>query len=139
MSVSTIVGTQAPRRAHAVHAGSRSYKRFFGHLGEMMAAMLLGMFAGGMLGVGDLSDPVIEAVLWLVAMVGPMAAWMRFRGMTWRQATEMSIAMAVPTLAALLALWGGAITSRTVNSIEHGAMAPAMLALMIYRRRQYGL
>lgn len=138
MSLSTIARTGTHSGTHAHNAGGRSLKRFFGHFGEMAVAMMLGMAVGGMLGIARVGNPELKAALWLVAMTAPMVAWMRYRGMSWRQSAEMSVAMALPTLAALPAFWGGLITPRALNSIEHSAMLPAMFALMVFRRREYG-
>lgn len=124
---------------HAGHAGGRSFRRFFGHFGQMVLAMMIGMAVGGMLGISRVGNAELKAALWLVAMTVPMVGWMRYRGMSWRQSAEMSVAMAIPTLLAVPAFWGGLITPRTLNSIEHSTMVPAMLALMVYRRREYGL
>lgn len=139
MSATTIDRAQAPLRGHAHHGTGRSFKRFFGHFGEMMVSMMVGMAIGGMLGVSRIPNTELKALLWLVAMVVPMVGWMRFRGMSWRQSTEMAVAMAIPTVFGLVAFWTGTIAARSVNSIEHGSMMPAMLALMVYRHRQYGL
>lgn len=139
MSASAIELEQTHAGAHAHHAGGRSFKRFFGHFAEMAVAMMVGMAIGGMLGITRVGNTELKALLWLVAMTAPMVGWMRFRGMSWRQSAEMSVAMAIPTLAVLPALWGGLITPRTLNSVEHGTMLPAMLALMVYRRKEYGL
>ena len=138
MNVSTIARTGSHSGTHAHNAGGRSLKRFLRHFGEMTAAMMLGMAVGGMLGISRVSIPELKAALWLVVMTGPMVAWLRYRGMSWRQSAEMSVAMALPTLAALPGFWSGLITPRALNSIEHTAMLPAMFALMVFRRREYG-
>ena len=46
--------------------------------------------------------------------------------------------MIVPTAAILPLFWVGLITGTTLIGIEHLSMAPAMLALMAYRHRDYG-
>lgn len=130
---------RAPLGTHARHAGGPSLRRFLGHFAEMTLAMMVGMAVGGMLGISKVGSVELKAVLWLVAMTGPMVAWMRIRGMSWRQSAEMSLAMALPTLAVLPAFWGGLVTARTLSSVEHNAMAPAMFALMVLRRKEYGL
>lgn len=130
---------RAPVGTHARHAGGGSLRRFLGHFAEMVAAMMVGMAVGGMLGISKIGSVELKALLWLVAMTVPMVAWMRVRGMSWRQSAEMSLAMALPTLAVLPAFWGGLVTARTLHSVEHNAMVPAMFALMVLRRKEYGL
>jgi hypothetical protein len=96
------------------------------------------MAAGSALGVQHVSSIELRTVLWLVVMTLPMVVWMRIRRHgSWR-ATEMSVAMAAPAVAALSLHWLGAIPGSAVIGIEHAAMAPAMLALMVYRREHFG-
>jgi hypothetical protein len=121
---------------HDGHAPSR--RRFFGHFIEMQVAMMAGMAVGAPLGISGIASVELRAALWLVVMVVPMVAWMRVRGMSWRSSIEMSAAMAVPTVALLPVFWAGALAGKGLISIEHMSMAPAMLALMAFRRREYG-
>ncbi len=120
------------------HHGAPSRRRFLGHFIEMQVAMMVGMAAGGALGVSAIAGTELRAAAWMIAMVVPMVAWMRFRGMSWRASAEMSAAMLVPTLAALPIFWAGLIPGSLLIGIEHMSMGPAMLALMVYRRREYG-
>lgn len=124
--------------AHVHHGHGGSKKAFVLHFVEMNLSMMVGMFIGGALGVSRIPNVELKAILWLVAMTVPMVLWMRYRGMTWRQGTEMSLGMVVPTAAALLAFWAGLIPAQSVNGIEHGSMLPGMLAVMLYRRKEYG-
>lgn len=126
----------APHAAH--HAGAHSRLRFFGHFIEMQLAMMVGMALGGPLGISTIGSTELRALAWLLVMTVPMVAWMRFRGMSLRSSVEMSVAMAVPTLAVLPLFWGGLLTRGAVITIEHMSMAPAMLAIMAYRRHDYG-
>ena len=72
-------------------------------------------------------------------MTAPMVAWMRHRGHGWRPCGEMSAAMFVPTFVVvgmLAAGVGGGVHS--LMGIQHIAMFPAMLAVMLLRREEYG-
>jgi flagellar biosynthetic protein FliP len=139
--MATIEGAQvalAMEAPHAHHGGGHSRLRFAGHFVEMQLAMGVGMALGGPLGISGVAGTELRAALWLVAMILPMVAWMRFRGMPWRPTNEMSAAMAIPVLAALPLYWAGLIGASTVIGIEHMSMAPAMLVLMAVRRSDYG-
>lgn len=126
------IRAQVPKLAY-----ERLHLGFVLHATEMILAALLGMGIGSLVGLQDVADPVVRAVLWLVAMSLPMVAWMRIRGHSWRCAAEMTAAMAAPTVALFPLFWVGTISDATWNGIQHGWMTPAMLALMAYRRRQY--
>ena len=131
----------APRAITAgthAHHGGHSRRRFVGHFIEMQVAMMAGMALGGPLGIPEVASTELKAGLWLIAMVLPMVGWMRVRGMAWRPIAEMSASMVIPTVVLLPVLWLGLITGKTLIGLEHLSMAPAMLALMIYRRRDYG-
>ena len=140
MNAGSIELTQEGRPATAAHAhhGGRGKLRFVGHFLEMQVAMMVGMGVGGPLGIPHVANVELRAALWMIAMIVPMVAWMRFRGMGWRPSAEMSAAMLVPTVAALPLLWIGLIPGAALIGIEHMSMAPAMLAFMIYRRSDYG-
>jgi hypothetical protein len=138
MTTSTIDLTQT--HSHHAHHGHAPSKRAFAlHFVEMNVSMMVGMMMGGALGVNQVPDTTLKAVLWLVAMTLPMVGWMRIRGMSWRQGAEMSLGMAVPTAAALVLFSTGLIEPKAVNGIEHGSMIPGMLAVMLVRRKEYGL
>jgi hypothetical protein len=138
--MTTLEQTQVPPVAtsHAHHAGKHGRLRFAGHFIEMQLAMMVGMMLGGPLGIPAVGSTELRAALWLVAMIVPMVAWMTFRGMPWRSSAEMSAAMIVPTVAILPVFWAGLVTGTTFIGFEHLSMAPAMLALMVYRHREYG-
>lgn len=140
MNAGSIELTQDGRPAAPAHAhhGGRGKLRFAGHFLEMQVAMMAGMAVGGSLGISHVANVELRAALWLVAMIVPMVLWMRFRGMSWRGSAEMSASMIVPTAAALPLLWTGVIGGSALIGIEHMSMGPAMLALMIYRRADYG-
>ena len=123
---------------HAHHGAGHSRLRFAGHFIEMQVATSVGMGLGEPIGISAIPSVELRAAAWLLAMAVPMAGWMLVRGMTLRSSLEMSAAMAVPALVALPLFWAGALTGGAVITIEHMAMAPAMLVLMAIRRRDYG-
>jgi hypothetical protein len=71
-------------------------------------------------------------------MSAPMVAWMRHRGHRWAPAWEMTAAMFVPSAAAIALLWAGALEDgHALMMIQHVAMFPAMLAVMLFRIDEY--
>jgi hypothetical protein len=125
-------------------------RHFIRHYVEMVIAMLVGMFVLGgavvallaALGVdvGELYDdaPPVVVLGMALSMTVPMVAWMRHRGHGWAPAREMAAAMFVPAIAAIVLYWAGTIDDTdTLMAIEHVAMFPAMLAVMLLRRSEY--
>jgi len=123
---------------------------FIRHYVEMVVAMVLGMLVLGGLGAALLGAVGIEVGNWrteapellllgmALTMTVPMVAWMRHRGHGWAPASEMTAAMFVPTFAAIALLWAGAVEdSHALLMIQHIAMFPAMLAVMLLRRDEY--
>jgi hypothetical protein len=116
------------------------------HFAEMWFAMFLGMavfmvvtIGLAALGAATLSGSSIEfQVAMSLSMVAPMAAWMRVRGCSWRECGEMSAAMLLPAMAAvMLGLLRLPDAQLWVSSNQHALMLVAMLAYMLYRREHY--
>jgi len=120
---------------------SGSIRRFSRHYLEMVAAMMLGMvvLGGASSLVLDLPDRTsVQLVAMAIWMTLPMVAWMRFRGHRWRACNEMAAAMLVPAGAALALLGTGVVTDGdALIMLEHTAMFPAMLVVMLLRRDEY--
>ena len=125
-------------------------RRFIRHYVEMVVAMFLGMFVlGGALTVAlapagiDVGDwrhdaPALMLLGMAFTMSVPMVAWMRHRGHGWAPAWEMTAAMFVPSVAAIALLWTGAVDDTgTLLAIQHVAMFPAMLVVMLARLDEY--
>jgi hypothetical protein len=125
-------------------------KHFVRHYVEMVIAMLLGMLVLGAAGaallgavgidVGDWRDDAPELVLLSMAftMTAPMIAWMRYRGHGWAPAWEMAGSMFAPTFAAIALLWTGVVEdTHSLLMIQHIAMFPLMLLVMLFRRDEY--
>ena len=124
-------------------------RRFAGHYLEMVIAMFAGMLvlglpAEGLLqlagsSVADLkaSAPAVVLAGMGVVMTVPMVAWMRHRGHGWRPSAEMAGAMAISTIAAIVLLALGISDFGGAMAIEHVAMFPAMLAVMLARWDEY--
>jgi flagellar biosynthetic protein FliP len=135
-----------PHAAH--HGGRRGVGPFLGHFAEMFVAMMIGMplfgmplraLQGALLGAPSVGIPELRALGMATAMTVAMVAWMRFRGHSWRASAEMAAAMIVPTVALLPLLWAGIISGGTLVRLEHVLMVPSMLAVMLYRRTDYGM
>ena len=115
--------------------------RFVKHYLEMLVAMFAGMFALGLpvAALGWDVDPIELELLYMAFIMSvPMVAWMRYRGHGWAPAWEMTAAMFVPSFAAIALLWAGIVEGgHTPMMIQHVAMFPAMLAVMLLRRSEY--
>ena len=119
--------------------------RFARHYGEMVLVMLVGMLVFGMLerpffSFGDLlaDAPAAGLAVMSVNMTVPMVAWMRWRGHGWAPTAEMAGSMIVPTLVVLVPLAAGVLTDgHALMGIQHALMFPAMLGVMLMRRREY--
>jgi hypothetical protein len=114
--------------------------RFLRHYFEMVAAMVLGMVVLGSLSSQlDLPDhtafKLVEMAVWMTV---PMTLWMRIRGHRWRACAEMAAAMLLPAGGALVLFAAGVVTdSGVLLMMEHIAMFPAMLVVMLRRRDEY--
>jgi flagellar biosynthetic protein FliP len=124
--------------------------RFAGHYLEMVLVMFAGMFVlGGILiGIAALAGvtwaelredvPALVLLGMGASMVAPMVWWMRRRGHSTAANREMAAAMIVPTLVTVALLAFGAMTDiDALLEIEHMAMLPAMLVVMLLRRDEY--
>ena len=115
--------------------------RFVKHYVEMLVAMFAGMLVIGMPleALGLDIDAIELELLWMALIMSvPMVAWMRYRGHGWAPAGEMTAAMFVPSFAAIALLWAGIVEGgHTPMMIQHVAMFPAMLAVMLLRRSEY--
>ena len=119
--------------------------RFARHYLEMVIAMFAGMLVLGLPAAGALelvasslseleeTAPAVYLLAMGIAMTVPMVAWMRYRGHGWRPASEMAGAMVVPTVAVIVLLAAGISDFGAAMMIEHVAMFPAMLAVMLAR------
>jgi hypothetical protein len=143
---------QAATRTAQPHEHRRHHpvRHFVRHYVEMVVAMLAGMAvlwipfrlllgAFGMSGA-ELHDDAPALMLGGMAatMTVPMVGWMRFRGHRWAACNDMTLAMVLPTLAAIGLLAIDAVTDvGALMVIEHTAMFSAMLVAMLLRRYEY--
>lgn len=123
---------------------------FARHYTEMVVAMFLGMAVLGMPLAGLLEVVGVDVAAWetdapellllgmAFTMSVPMAAWMRYRGHGWAPVWEMTASMFVPSVGAIALLWAGAVTDTdTLLLVQHVAMLPSMLAVMLFRLDEY--
>lgn len=117
----------------------RQILRFLRHFGEMMLTMLLGMAAFDVIsGVLPVTlSPEISTLGMAGAMTVPMVAWMAIRKHAWWLNVEMAGAMIVPTLLLIAASTLGLLPRTSLMMGTHLLMVPAMLAVMLYRWRDY--
>jgi hypothetical protein len=138
--------TTTPPTSPSAH---RSAGRFARHYAEMVIAMVAGMVVLGLpleaamraMGTGsaELQDraPAVALLGMATIMTIPMVAWMRHHGHAWRPCHEMAASMFLPTLAAIVLMWSGAIGFMTAMGVEHVVMLPAMLVAMLLRVDEY--
>jgi hypothetical protein len=62
---------------------------------------------------------------------------MRYRGHGWQPSMEMAASMIVPTIAVIVLLAAGISDFGASMAIEHAAMFPAMLTVMLVRWDEY--
>jgi hypothetical protein len=130
---------QRPGRAHHAHGFGR-------HLLEMGLAMMVGMMVSAAIfltAVGMTAEEamrehaVLFVVLQALGMTVAMVAWMRHRRHNWRSSWEMAMAMIVPAVP-LICLRLLEVISGPICSLYCLATIAAMIALMLYRRSDYG-
>jgi hypothetical protein len=132
---------------HAAHAaGGHGRWQFLRHYLEMVVAMFVGMVVldaavRGVLALAGLELPAryteLAALEMAATMSAGMFAWMRHRGHGWASTLEMASAMFAPALALLPLLWLGVISGEALLALEHLAMLPLMLLVMLRRRAEY--
>jgi len=128
---------------------------FLWHLGEMILAMMAGMVVGaavlalifstvlaatvrGMTPGEVLNQfPVLICLVVAIAMIVPMVAWMRFRGMQWRPVVEMAVAMAIPLVPIFGLLGLQIIPGARACGLYCAVMIPAMVVAMLFRLDLY--
>jgi hypothetical protein len=130
--------------AHRKHHLSLFWKHYL----QMAAVMGVGMFFAGailtfVVGLKSWDEVTIQypnqALLAMVAgMSIPMVAWMRFRGMGWRNSYEMALAMVLPVIPFLCLVWFGITKSAWCGPYCVSTFV-AMYALMRYRRSEYAM
>jgi hypothetical protein len=95
--------------------------------------------------VGYLINGVIQALTLIVVafMSAPMVAWMRFRGHSWSDCMEMTVAMLAAMFALVLPVELGVaryvpgLSEQSLMMLSHVAMIAGMVVLMIYRWERY--
>ena len=124
-------------------------RRFGRHYLEMVIAMFAGMVvlglpAAGLLELAGSSTAELKETAPAVVLAGmgimmtvPMVAWMRYRGHGWQPSMEMAASMIVPTIAVIVLLAAGVADFGAAMGIEHIAMFPAMLGVMLARWDEY--
>ena len=119
---------------------------FLRHLLEMGLAMIIGMMvsatiflsAVGMTAAEPMREhAVLFVVLQAVGMTTTMVAWMRHRRNSWRSSSEMALVMVVPAVP-LICLRLLDVVSGPICGLYCFATIVAMVAVMLYRRSDYG-
>jgi flagellar biosynthetic protein FliP len=123
--------------------------RFARHYLEMVVAMFVGMVALGAatravlaLAGAEFSatrHPELTSLEMAFDMSVGMVVWMRHRGHGRASNLEMCGAMFAPALALFPLLWLDVIAAGSMLMLEHAAMFPLMLLVMLRRRSEHGL
>lgn len=138
MTEQTLASSTAAEHEHSVGWGIWHFVR---HYVEMVLAMFAGMFALGSLeglawpSLNDRAD--VAAMVMATNMSLGMAAWMRFRGHSWRGITEMSAAMYLPFVVLLVPYWAGLAGEGVLMTWGHLLMLPAMALAMLLHPAEY--
>ncbi|MGW1887115.1 hypothetical protein [Streptomyces sp. NPDC001970] len=137
----------AARPSGKAHGG-HGWWHFARHYLEMVVAMAVGMLVLGAVtrGVLALADvefsatrhPELASLEMAFDMSVGMAIWMRHRGHGWPSTLEMCGAMFAPALVLFPLLRLGVVAPDSMITLEHLAMLPLMLLVMLRRRSEYG-
>ena len=123
------------------HSRGHRVRHFVRHYLEMVLAMLAGMLVlgpvEGLVWPALTARPDVGVLVMATNMSIGMAAWMRFRGHTWRGIAEMSASMYLPFAVLLVPFWAGAIGEHTMMTWGHLLMLPAMALVMLLRPSEY--
>jgi flagellar biosynthetic protein FliP len=140
MTDQTLSPTIATEPVHE-HSVGRAVWHFVRHYLEMVVAMFIGMFALG--GLAGLVWPAmttradVGVMVMATNMSIGMAAWMRFRGHSWRGIAEMSASMYLPFAVLLVPYWAGMAGEGVLMTWGHLLMLPAMALAMLLRAADY--
>jgi hypothetical protein len=114
---------------------------------------MLGMMVAGMFVTGAVFISVVGLKTWdeitftyptqallamAVGMTVPMVGWMLYRGIGWRNSSEMALAMLVPVIPFLCLVWFN-VTESAQCGAYCAASVFAMLALMRNRKSEYSV
>jgi hypothetical protein len=117
------------------------------HYLEMVVTMAVGMVVLHPLWVvgfqalglpGALHHATVMALVMATDMSLGMGGWMRLRGHSWRSIVEMGAAMYLSFAVFVPPVWFGAVSGGAMVTAGHLLMLPTMLALMLWRRNEYG-
>src|SRR5207342_2037364 len=102
-------------------AGKRHISPFWRHFLQMLAVMMVGMVVSAAIFLSIIGAMTWEEVttqyattsllVMAVGMTLPMAAWMLYRGMGWKNSYEMAAVMAIPAVPFLCLVWSGVTES----------------------------
>jgi hypothetical protein len=131
---------------HTLLAGKPHLPPFWRHFLQMIAVMMGGMIVSAAVLLTVVGPKTWEEVttqygaqaliVMAVGMTVPMAVWMLYRGMGWKNTYEMAAVMAIPVIPFLCLVWFD-VTKSAQCGAYCAVTVVAMLALMFYRRREY--
>ena len=141
-------GTVSPREVGRARRRLVSGWHFVRHLLEMVVAMMAGMAVLGVV-LATLGEPpgyanlLVQYGLVGVSMSVTMVAWMRYRGHSWSDGGELTVAMLLSMFALVVPVELGVsryvpgLSEGSLMMLSHVAMIGGMVALMAYRFDRY--
>lgn len=134
-----------------IHKANRRAERhlspFWRHFWQMFAVMMTGMLvaaaifltvAGMNWDQATVRHPQTSLLVIAAGMTSPMAGWMLYRGMGWKNSLEMAAAMALPVIPFLCLVWFDVTKTAQCGPYCLISIA-AMLGLMFYRHSEYSI
>jgi hypothetical protein len=134
--------------AHTRTLAARKHRLtpFWLHFLQMLGVMMVGMILSGailltVVGLKTWDEVTTQygtpaLIAMAVGMTVPMAAWMLYRGMGWKNTYEMAAVMAIPVIPFLCLVWFD-VTKSAQCGAYCAVSIVAMLALMFFRRSEY--
>jgi hypothetical protein len=132
---------------HRSDTHTRRLPPFWLHFVQMLGVMAAGMVGSAaifltIVGMDWEQATVTHATTSLLVIAAgmsvPMAAWMLYRGMGWKNTIEMATAMVLPVVPFLLLVWFDVTKTAQCGAYCVIGIA-AMLGLMLYRRSEYSM
>ena len=141
-------GTVSPKTGERARRFLGAGLRFTRHLLEMVLAMIAGMallgVAIGVLGEPPgYANPLVEYGSMGAFMSASMVGWMRYRGHSWSDGLQMTLAMLLPMPALVVLVELGVaryvpgLSEQSLPVLSHVGMIGGMVVLMTYRWKRY--
>jgi drug/metabolite transporter (DMT)-like permease len=135
---------------HPTRSSTGSWATFVRHLVEMIAVMVVGMYAGmflvgpalsklfGLFGHPHALDGDAESILLMVGyMVGGLVAWLAFRRYRRTTVIEIGTSLLIPYVALVGPFLVGRISAESFTTSMHALMLVLLIVAMLHRRNEF--